>query len=118
MSEREVPSPRERGYRMPAEWEPHAATWLAWPHNREDWPGKFELIPQVFVKIAAELSRSERVRILVEDARAESDVRRWLAEGRADIGSVDCFHAPTDRSWTRDFLPLFVKRGPDVAAVK
>ena len=63
-------SPRERGYRMPAEWEPHAATWLAWPHNPDDWPGKFELIPDVFVRIAAELSRAAGAGLHFYDAIA------------------------------------------------
>src|SRR5512143_4092933 len=102
-------SPRQRGFRMPAEWEPHAATWLAWPHNPEDWPGKFELIPKVFIEMAAALSRAERVRILVEGSEREGQVRKLLAEGGADLGAIDFFHAHTDRSWTRDFLPLFVK---------
>lgn len=112
-------SPRELGYGMPAEWEPHAATWLAWPHNPDDWPGKFELIPKVFVEMATALSQTERVRIIVEAAARESQVRRLLTEGGAEIASIDFFHAATDRSWTRDFLPLFVKsRSGDVAAVK
>ena len=56
---------------MPAEWEPHAATWIAWPHNPEDWPGKFGPISWVYVEIVRHLHRAERVRILVQDARAE-----------------------------------------------
>lgn len=104
---------------MPAEWEPHAATWLAWPHNREDWPGKFDVIPPVFVEIARHLSHVERVRLIVDGELAEAAVRKLLLSGGADLANVDFFHAKTDRSWTRDFVPLFVK-GPtgDVAAVK
>lgn len=105
---------------MPAEWEPHAATWLAWPHNREDWPGKFDVIPPVFVEIARHLSQVERVRLIVDGEIAEAAVRKLLVAGGADLGNVDFFHAKTDRSWTRDFVPLFVKRRGDasVAAVK
>lgn len=103
---------------MPAEWEPHAATWLAWPHNPEDWPGKFELIPKVFVEMASALSRTERVRIIVEGPEREAQVRRLLNDGGASLAAIDFFHAATDRSWTRDFLPLFVKRGGEVTAVK
>ena len=50
---------------MPAEWEPHEATWLAWPHHRSDWPGKFAPIPWVYGEIVRQLAPGERVRILV-----------------------------------------------------
>lgn len=118
MTKKVEPSPRELGFRMPAEWGQHAATWLAWPHNPEDWPGKFDRIPPVFVEIAAQLSRVERVRILVEGPEREHEVRALLSSGGADPSVIDFFHAPTDRSWTRDFLPLFLKRDGEVAAVK
>jgi agmatine deiminase len=103
---------------MPAEWEPHAATWLAWPHNQEDWPGKFEVIPAVFVEIARHLSRVEKVRLIVDGEASEGRVKQLLEAGGADLTSIDFFHAKTDRSWTRDFLPLFVKRQGEIAAVK
>jgi agmatine deiminase len=103
---------------MPAEWDPHAATWLAWPHNRDDWPGKFELIPPVFVEIAQALSSSEKVRIIVDGPASETDVRRLLGQADTELANVEFFHTKTDRSWTRDFLPLFVRRGREVAAVK
>src|ERR1700686_2852363 len=70
--------PHELGYRMPAEWEPHAATWLAWPHEKTDWPGKFAPIPWVYADIVRHLSRVERVRILVQDAVAERAAVRVL----------------------------------------
>jgi agmatine deiminase len=111
-------SPLALGYRMPAEWEPHAGTWLAWPHNQDDWPGKFDRIPDVFAEIARELSRVERVRLIVEDGDAEQSVRRALEARGADLGHVDFFRAKTNRSWTRDFVPLFVKKGAEVSAVK
>jgi agmatine deiminase len=110
-------TPRTLGFRMPAEWEPHAATWLAWPHNREDWPGKFDVIPPVFVQMARELAAVERVRIIV-DAPREADVRRLLGDGGVDLSQIDFRHASTDRSWTRDFVPLFVRRPGEIAAVK
>ena len=113
------PSPRALGFRMPAEWEPHRGTWLAWPHNADDWPGKFERIPGVFAKIVAALSRVERVRLIVSGAESRRAALDLSAEAGADVQAVDCFEAPTDRSWTRDFLPLFVKDvGGRVAAVK
>ncbi|HVU05751.1 MAG TPA: agmatine deiminase family protein [Polyangiaceae bacterium] len=111
-------SPRALGFRMPAEWEPHAATWLAWPHNRDDWPGKFDVIPAVFVELAKHLAEVERVRFIVEDANREAEVKTLLGAARANVSNVDFFHAPTDRSWTRDFVPIFVKKPGEVAAVK
>jgi len=71
------PTPLGLGYRMPAEWEPHAATWLAWPHEKTDWPGKFAPIPWVYADIVRRLSQVERVRILVANAGA----RRGLFAG-------------------------------------
>src|SRR6476619_2477140 len=67
---------RQVGYRMPAEWEPHEATWLAWPHEKSDWPGKFAPIPWLYGEIVRHLARVEHVRILVEDADAEQRARR------------------------------------------
>jgi agmatine deiminase len=111
-------TPRELGFRMPAEWEPHAATWLAWPHNHEDWPGKFDRIPPVFVQIVRALSEHERIRLIVDSAASEHDVKQLLEAGGVDPTRVDFFHARTDRSWTRDFIPLFVQRQSEVRAVK
>jgi agmatine deiminase len=96
-------------YRMPAEWEPHLATWLAWPHRQDDWPGRFEPIPPVYVEIVRRLHESERVRILVNDGEAESAVSRLLQQSRIDLRQIDFFRIPTDRSWTRDYGPMFVK---------
>jgi agmatine deiminase len=102
---------------MPAEWEPHEATWLAWPHEKSDWPGKFEPIPWLYGEIVRHLARVERVRILVEDAAAEQRVRRILKKCHADLAAVEFVHQQTNRSWTRDFCPLFVKnRAGQVAA--
>jgi agmatine deiminase len=104
-------TPAALGFRMPAEWEPHEATWLAWPHDRTDWPGKFAAIPWVYGEIARHLSRVERVRILVEDAEAEQRARRVLKKSGVQMEAVEFFHVPTDRSWTRDFCPIFVTDG-------
>jgi agmatine deiminase len=103
-------TPAGAGYRMPAEWEPHAATWLAWPHETRDWPGKFTTIPWVYAEIVRHLVPHERVRILVDDAAAERRVRALLKRVGVDPGRVDFFRIPTDRSWTRDFCPSFVRR--------
>ena len=109
-------TPRALGFRMPAEWEPHEATWIAWPHNRDDWPGRFTPIPWVYAEIVRKLARVERVRILIEDRPAEAAARRILRKAGANLAAVEFFHAPTDRSWTRDYCPLFVKnRAGEVA---
>jgi agmatine deiminase len=97
-----------RGFRMPAEFEPHQATWLAWPHEKSDWPGRFEPIPWLYGEIVRHLARVERVFIIVKSADAERGVRRILRECHADLDAVEFFHSPTNRSWTRDYGPLFV----------
>ncbi len=107
---------------MPAEWEPHEATWIAWPHNRSDWPGKFEAIPWVYAEIVRHLSRSERVNILVNDDAAEAKAREVLVraavlpeqavEPGKQAGNVAFLCIPTNRVWTRDYGPIFVKRKP------
>jgi len=94
---------------MPAEWEPHEATWIAWPHNRDDWPGRFAPIPWVYVEIVRKLSAVERVRILVENAALERQARSMLRRAGAVLGAVEFFACPTNRVWTRDYGPLFVK---------
>jgi len=110
-------TPRQLGFRMPAEWELHEATWLAWPHEQSDWPGKFAPIPYLYAEIVRLLARVERVRILVEDADREQRVRKLLKKAQADLAAVDFFHHATDRSWTRDFCPLFVKNQSGEVAI-
>jgi agmatine deiminase len=108
-------TPTALGFRMPAEWEPHAATWLAWPHERRDWPGKLTTIPWVYAEVVRHLVGGERVRILVRDARTERAARSVLRRAGVDPTRVDFYRVPTDRSWTRDFCPLFVRRDGEVA---
>jgi agmatine deiminase len=104
------PTPFARGFVMPAEWEPHAATWLAWPHEKSDWPGKFRAIPWVVAEMARLLSEGERVRILVRGSGDLARARRTLRTSGVDLKQVDFLRARTDRSWTRDYLPTFVTR--------
>jgi agmatine deiminase len=103
-------TPRELGYRMPAEWEPHEATWIAWPHNPEDWPGKFQPIPWVYAEIVGHLARVEDVHILVDDGTAEKRARGILKRTGANSARVHFHHWPTDRVWTRDSGPIFVRK--------
>jgi agmatine deiminase len=97
------------GLRMPAEWEPHAATWLAWPHEITDWPSKFAPIQWVYGEIVRHLARSEKVCILVQTADAREKARRILKKCHVQLEAVEFFEVPTDRSWTRDFCPIFVR---------
>ena len=100
---------------MPAEWELHEATWLAWPHERTDWPGKFAPIPWVYADIVRHLSRVERVRILVGHREEQQQARRIIEKSGANLDAVDFFVVPTNRGWTRDFGPIFVKNDNGVA---
>jgi len=109
-------TPAALGWRMPAEWETHEATWIAWPHEASDWPGKFPTVPWVYGEIVRHLVPGERVRILVEDAAQEGSARKLLARVGADLERVDFHRIPTDRSWTRDSCPIWVvSREGDVA---
>jgi len=105
------PSPAAQGFSMPAEWSRHQATWLAWPHNVRDWPGKFAPIPWVFAEIVRLLARSETVRLLVADAAQERKVRALLARVGAPVQAVDFHRFPTDRIWCRDAGPIWLARG-------
>jgi agmatine deiminase len=102
-------SPAHKPYRMPAEWAPHAATWIAWPHNPEDWPGKFQPIPWVYAEIVRHLSQVEDVNILVNDEPAEKRAHRILLRAGANLARLHFHHWPTDRVWLRDSGPIFVK---------
>jgi agmatine deiminase len=93
---------------MPAEWEPHAATWLAWPHNRTDWPGKFSTIPWVYAEIVRHLARVERLAIIVENAETRSRARDILKQSSVSTQAVDFYVWPTNRGWTRDCGPIFL----------
>ena len=103
-------SPRQLGFRMPAEWEPHEATWIGWPHNRTDWPGKFSTIPWVYGEIVRKLVPGEIVRIIVDSQTHEAQARKLLSRVGVDLSRVEFFRFPTNRGWTRDFGPIFVKR--------
>lgn len=98
-------------FTMPAEWEPHAATWLAWPHNRSDWPGKYDAIPFVYAEMIRHLSRVETVHLLVNDEKWEEKARKQLALSGVDAENVKFHRFPTNRVWTRDSGPIFVRDG-------
>jgi agmatine deiminase len=101
--------PEKLGWRMPGEWERHEATWIGWPHNTTDWPGKMAAIHWVYGEIVQKLSASERVRILVNDKTHEVKARRFLDRLGVVSDNVEFVRIPTNRGWTRDFGPIFLK---------
>jgi agmatine deiminase len=103
-------TPAELGYAMPAEWEPHEATWLGWPHHPTDWPGKLDTIRWVYGEIVRKLAPGEEVRILVDSSAEERLARGRRAFAGADLGRVRFVRHPTNRGWTRDSGPVFVRR--------
>ncbi len=109
--------PAARGFSLPAEWEPHEATWLTWPHQRGDWPGKFAPIPWVYGEIVRRLSYGETVRIIVFSPAVERQAHRILTRAGADLSRVECFPFPTDRGWNRDCGPIFLAQRKPSSAV-
>ncbi len=110
-------TPGQAGFRMPAEWEPHAATWIAWPHERDDWPGKFATIPWVYAEILQKLCPSEPVRVLVNDEAGELRAHQYLKTLKLDWKRLKFVRLPTNRVWTRDYGPLFILHGQGKKAV-
>jgi agmatine deiminase len=104
-------TPEKLGLRMPAEWERHEATWIGWPHNTTDWPGKMSAIQWVYGEIVRHLSAGELVRILVNNKAHELKARRVLDRVGVLIDRVEFVRIPTNRGWTRDFGPIFLKHG-------
>src|SRR5688572_21151960 len=97
-------------FRMPAEWEKHKATWIAWPHHEPDWPGKLAPIPWVYAEIVRALSESERVEILCHDETVAENARTLLAAHGVKEGSYRLHPVSSDRVWLRDSAPTGVIR--------
>jgi agmatine deiminase len=114
------PTPSALGYRMPAEWEAHAATWLAWPHYHGDWPGRFEPIPWVYAEIIRALAKHERVEVIVNHAAAARQARKFLERADALSENVRFHPWPTNRVWLRDSGSIFLTSPaePEPLAVK
>lgn len=103
-------SPAELGYTMPAEWERHEATWLGWPHNATDWPGKLDTIRWVYGEMVRKISPGELVRLLVRHKNEEKLARHYLQRAGCELKRVQFVMHPTNRGWTRDTGPIFVRR--------
>jgi agmatine deiminase len=108
-------TPASLGYRMPAEWEQHAATWLAWPHFHGDWPGKFEPIAWVYAEIIRNLAKHERVELIVNNAAAARQARRVLQRADAFSANIAFHRWPTNRVWLRDSGCIFLTQQPGFA---
>jgi agmatine deiminase len=104
------PTPAALGFAMPAEWHRHEATWLAWPHNPTDWPGKLDTIRWVYTELVRKISPGERIYLLVRNRAEEVLARRYLQRAEADLRQVQFIRHATNRSWTRDSGPVFVRR--------
>ena len=103
-------TPAALGFSMPAEWEKHEATWLSWPHNPSDWPDKIETVRWVYGEIVRKIVPGEPARMLVNHKADERCARRFLERAGADLGRVEFVAHPTNRGWTRDTGPIFVRR--------
>lgn len=104
-----TPSSHDPHLIMPAEWERHEATWIGWPHNLSDWPGKFGPIPWVFAEMVRTIVQGEIVRIIVESKEHETKARKVLGRAGVEASAVEFFRIRTDRGWTRDSGPMFVR---------
>src|SRR5258707_10829710 len=103
-------SPAAQGFSMPAEWERHEATWLAWPHNPTDWPEKIDTIRWVYGEIIRKVSTGEQVRLLVSSASEERFARTYLERANCDLKKVQFIRYGTNRGWMRDSGPIFVRK--------
>lgn len=101
-------TPKKLGYHFPAEWYPHRATWLSWPHKEASWPGKLEAIYGPYCEFIKEVSVGEQVCINVTDHAMEAAASTQLAETGVDLENIRFFHHPTDDAWCRDHGPAFL----------
>jgi agmatine deiminase len=99
----------KREFLMPAEWEKQAAIWLAWPHNKEDWPDKFEPIPWVYAEIIRHIAHSQLVRLVVQNDKEKKRANDVLERAGVNLKKVEWYVIPTDRIWLRDSGPIFVR---------
>ena len=102
-------TPADAGFFMPAEWDRHEATWLAWPHNANDWPGKFEIIPWIYAEMIKKIAGGETVRLLVRHRQEKQLARQILLKSGVNLRHVQFIVCPTNRGWTRDTGPVFVR---------
>lgn len=102
------PTPFVLGYRMAAEWEPHEATWLAWPHNEETWPEKLPQVEEVYLQMIEALLAEEKVCLLVNDEEERDKVATRIAAREISIKNLIFYLIPTVDAWIRDYGPNFI----------
>src|SRR4051794_34030538 len=102
------PTPKELGYRFPAEFEPHAATWLSWPHKQASWPGKISSIYTPYCMFIKALAENESVHINIADEEMKSFAIEQLQAVSANMQSVKFYTNPTNDAWCRDYGPAFL----------
>ncbi len=105
-------------YRLPAEWEEHKSTIICWPHQKEDWPGKFSPIPWVYTEIVKNIVPGELVRIIVQSQKERKKAQKRLERAHVDLNNIEFIIMETDRGWMRDSSPVFVKERNETVAVK
>src|SRR5215813_1314589 len=103
-------TPAEMGFSMPAEWEKHEATWLGWPQNYTDWPGKLDIIRWVYGEIVRKICPGETVRMIVNNKTDQKLARNYISRSGGDLNKVQFILHPSNRGWTRDSGPIFVRR--------
>ena len=102
---------------LPHEWNKHEATWIGWPYNKTDWPGKFSPIPYVYAEIVKYISRGEKVRIFVHSKGHKLKAEKVLKDCDIGLSNIEIFIKKTDRGWLRDSGPMFVRVGNEIVAL-
>lgn len=98
-----------KSFRMPAEWEKQKSTWLAWPHNKKDWPNRFHFIPKIFAEIIFYIAKGQMVNILIDSQSLKKKAILILKDFKVNFSNIRFIFCKTDRVWLRDSFPIFVK---------
>ncbi len=101
-------TPKQLGYHFPAEFAPHTATWLSWPHKEASWPGKIETVFPVYAEFIKLVAEGEKVNINVVDEKMKDFAISHLQKVRADFRKIHFFFHPTNDAWCRDHGPAFL----------
>ncbi len=108
---------KDLNYRMPAEWEKQKSTWIAWPHNKKDWPNKFRFIPYIFCEIISKISIQQKVNILIESKKIKKKINLFLKKYFTNTNNINFIVCKTNRAWLRDSFPIFVKNKHNQKAI-
>jgi agmatine deiminase len=106
-------TPHQLGYYFPAEFAPHEATWLSWPHKEASWPGKIETIYPVYAEFIKCVAEGEKVRINVRDEAMKAQALGFIDKAGADLTQIEFFFHPTNDAWCRDHGPAFLLHKTD-----